>query len=77
MRTAGRPKNSLKTVPLRLSITEPLMDNLEALVPSGLYGKGAPEVAVLLIARGIESLQKEGQLPRWYEPKKDINQEPT
>ena len=70
MQPVGRPKNILKTVPLRLSVTEPLMENLEALVPSGLYGKSAPEAAVILIAKGIQDLQKESNLPRWYEAKR-------
>jgi hypothetical protein len=70
MPPAGRPKNILKTVPMRIALTEPVIENLEALVPSGLYGKSAPEAAALLIAKGIQDLQKEGQLPRWYESKK-------
>lgn len=70
MPAPGRPKNILKTKPVRISLTEPVIENLETLVPSGLYGKSATEAAALLIARGIEQLQKDGQLPRWYESKK-------
>lgn len=74
MAKPGRPENALKTVPLRLSITKPILDNLEALVPSGLYGNSVPEVAVHLVRKGINDLQQAGHLPRWYE--RTTNEQP-
>ena len=70
MASVGRPKNILKTVPMTIALTEPLRERLEALVPSGLYGKSAPEAAVQLISRGIEELQKEGRLLAGFKPKR-------
>ena len=50
----------LKTKPLTISTNQPLMDNLESLVLSGLFGKSSPEAAERLIAKGIQDLMKEG-----------------
>jgi hypothetical protein len=57
----ARPKNILKTVTLTISTNRPLMDDLESLVSSGLFGKSSPEAAERLIAKGIQELMKEGQ----------------
>jgi hypothetical protein len=56
----ARPKNILKTVTLTISTNRPLMDDLESLVSSGLFGKSSPEAAERLIAKGIQELMKEG-----------------
>jgi hypothetical protein len=58
----ARPKNILKTVILKISTTEPLEENLEELVSTGLYGKNTTEAAERLIAKGIQELQKEGYI---------------
>jgi len=60
----ARPKNILKTVILKVSTTEPLMENLEELVATGLFGKNATEAAERLIAKGIHDLQMEGYIKR-------------
>jgi hypothetical protein len=57
----ARPKNVLKTVKLPISTTQPVVDSLEILVASGLFGKSSPEAAERLIAKGIQELMKEGQ----------------
>jgi len=56
----ARPKNILKTKTVTISTNQPLMDNLESLVSSGLFGKSSPEAAERLIAKGIQDLMKEG-----------------
>jgi len=58
----GRSKNILKTVQLTISTTGPVVENLEALVLTGLYGKNYTEAAERLITKGIQDLQKEGHL---------------
>jgi hypothetical protein len=60
----ARPKNALRTIILKLSTNEPLLDYLEELVLGGLYGKNSTEVAERLIAKGIQDLIKEGQLEK-------------
>lgn len=59
-----RKKNQLTTVSITLSTTEPVIDYLEALVQSGLYGKNPAEAAERLIAIGIEDLIERGKLKR-------------
>jgi hypothetical protein len=59
----ARPKNTLKTVQLTISTNQPLLDQLESLVSSGLFGKSSPEAAERLIAKGIQELLKDGPLP--------------
>lgn len=59
---AGRKKNILDTVTLTIATNQPLVDQLESLVLSGEYGKGATEAAERLIAHGIHELKKEGLL---------------
>ena len=57
----ARSKNILKTIQLTISTTEPLVDQLEILVSTGLYGKNSTDAAERLIAKGIQELQREGQ----------------
>jgi hypothetical protein len=59
-----RPKNQLETVSLTLSTTRPVVDYLERLVESGLYGKNPAEAAERLIAQGIEDLIRRDLLAR-------------
>lgn len=59
-----RKKNQLTTVSITLSTTQAVVDYLEALVESGLYGKNPAEAAERLIARGIEDLVERGKLQR-------------
>jgi hypothetical protein len=49
---------------MTISTTKPLVDNLESLVSSGLFGKSSPEAAERLIAKGIQDLIKEGHFPQ-------------
>ncbi len=59
-----RPKNQLETVSITLSTTRPVLDYLERLVESGLYGKNPAEAAERLIALGIEDLIRRELLAR-------------
>lgn len=59
----ARPKNILKTVQMTISTNRALVDHLESLVSSGLFGKSATEAAERLIAKGLHELSQEGQLP--------------
>lgn len=58
----ARPKNILETVTLTIATNQPLVDQLESLVSSGLFGKSSTEAAERLIAKGVLELQREGQL---------------
>ncbi|NIR29534.1 MAG: hypothetical protein GWN84_09540 [Gammaproteobacteria bacterium] len=59
-----RKKNQLTTVSITLSTTQAVVDYLQALVESGLYGKNPAEAAERLTARGIEDLIERGKLQR-------------
>jgi hypothetical protein len=59
-----RPKNQLETVSITLSTTRPVVDYLERLVESGLYGKNPAEAAERLVALGIEDLIRRDLLAR-------------
>ena len=59
-----RPKNQLETVSITLSTTRPVVDYLERLVESGLYGKNPAEAAERLVALGIEDLIRRDLLTR-------------
>lgn len=59
-----RPRNQLKTVSITVSTTQTVVDYLEMLVESGLYGKNPAEAAERLIAFGIEELVQRGTLDR-------------
>jgi hypothetical protein len=58
----ARPKNILETITLTIATNQPLVDQLESLVSSGLFGKSSTEAAERLIAKGVLDLQREGQL---------------
>ena len=58
----ARPKNILETVTLTIATNEPLVDQLECLVSSGMFGKSSAEAAERLIAKGVLELQRERQL---------------
>jgi hypothetical protein len=60
----ARPKNILKTVTMTISTNQPLVDHLESLISSGLFGKSSAEAAERLIATGIQDLLKDGHLPK-------------
>ena len=51
-----RPKNSAKTHPITVSITQEIFAVLERLSRSGRSGKSPSDTAEELIRRGIESL---------------------
>lgn len=59
-----RKKNQLKTVSITISTTQPVIDYLEVLVESGLYGKNPAEAAERLISLGIDDLIERGKLQR-------------
>lgn len=49
-------------MPVTISTTPPVVQYLEALVTTGLYGKTTPEAAERLISQRIEQLIREGTL---------------
>ncbi len=57
-----RKRNSIETVQTRISTTPVVLEYLDGLVDSGLYGKTPAEAAERLIARGIEEIVKEGTI---------------
>jgi len=60
--TAGRKPNRIKTISFQVPASPLVIDYLEELVDTELYGKTAPEVALTLIREGIRRLQAEKQL---------------
>jgi len=63
----ARPKNILKTITLTIATNPALVEKLESLIEGGLYGKSSAEAAERLVAKGIQELEKDGQL----KPKND------
>ena len=59
-----RKKNQLDTVSISISTTRPVVEYLETLVQSGLYGKNTTEAAERLIAWSLEELIRTGTLKR-------------
>lgn len=59
-----RKKNQIETVSVTVSTTKPVIDYLETLVGTGLYGKNPAEAAERLISRSIEELIRSGTLKR-------------
>jgi len=57
-----RKPNRVTTVTITISTTERVQRHLENLVAGGLFGKNPAEAAERLVARGIESLLREGTL---------------
>jgi len=60
----ARTPNRVTTVTITISTTEIVELYLEDLVSSGLFGKNTAEAAERLVARGIETLIREGTLKR-------------
>lgn len=60
----ARKPNRTITVQITISTTEAIEQHLEDLVAGGLFGKTTAEAAERLVARGIESLLREGTLSR-------------
>jgi len=58
----AKPNNTIGTVKITISTTRPVQTLLEKLVLTGFYGKNPAEAAERLLARGIESLAKDGTL---------------
>jgi hypothetical protein len=61
---AGRARNQLETVQLTVATTQPVVDYLQDLVLTGLFGKNPSEAAERLLANGIEQLIRESTLLR-------------
>ena len=59
-----RSPNHLPTVTITVSTTPQIQNYLVRLVSTGLFGKNAAEAAERLIARSVESLTRDGTLPR-------------
>jgi len=60
----ARKRNHLKTVTMTISTTPPILEHLEKLVTTGLYGKNPAEAAERLVARSLEDLLQNGSLPK-------------
>jgi hypothetical protein len=58
----GRKPNKSKPKILYLHVAPEMRRYLEQLIPTGLYGKTAPEVAVSLLSRELERIVKDGFL---------------
>lgn len=56
------PINQLKTVQLRISTTQAIVEHLRKLVATGLYGRHHTDAAERLLAHGIERLIQQGTL---------------
>ncbi|UJB64425.1 hypothetical protein YS110_06535 [Acidovorax sp. YS12] len=56
----ARPKQQQPSEKLVLSVSPQIRQYLDALVPVGLYGKSAPEVAANLMSRALEQLARDG-----------------
>jgi hypothetical protein len=60
----SRKPNTVPTAQLRISTTPQVVEHLERLAESGLYGKNPAEAAERLIAEGIRRLISESILDR-------------
>ena len=60
----ARKRNSVSTVTITISTTEGIQQYLEDLVSGGLFGKNPAEAAERLVARGLETLMRDGTLNR-------------
>jgi hypothetical protein len=57
-----RKPNSIKTAPITISTTPPIVEYLEDLVDTGFYGKTPADAAERLVGRSIQSLIRDGTL---------------
>ncbi len=60
----SRRPNSVKTAKITLSTTPQVVAYLERLVTTGLYGKNSADAAERLVARGIETLLRDREIPQ-------------
>ena len=58
----GKTPNTIETMQITISTTEPVQSHLERLVLTGLYGKNPAEAAERLLTRSLEGLIREGTL---------------
>jgi len=58
----ARAKNQVETMQLVVSTTPAVVEYLQALVCTGLYGKNPTEAAERLLARTLEVMIQEGRL---------------
>lgn len=58
----AKPPNSIGTVKITISTTQPVQEHLEKLVLTGFYGKNPAEAAERLLANSIRDLVKDGTL---------------
>ncbi len=59
-----RMPNKVRTVTITVSTTPPVVDYLERLVATGLFGKNPAEAAERLISDGVKQQLAEGTLIR-------------
>jgi hypothetical protein len=55
----ARPKNTVKTVCITISTTEPVVSGLQEMTDTGLYGKNPTETAERLLCKCIQDFRKE------------------
>lgn len=58
----AKPPNSIGTVQITISTTQPVQEHLEKLVLTGFYGKNPAEAAERLLANALRDLVKDGTL---------------
>jgi hypothetical protein len=58
----ARKPNSIKTAPITISTTPPIVGYLEELVDTGFYGKTPADAAERLVGNSIQSLIRDGTL---------------
>lgn len=58
----AKPPNTIGTIQITISTTQPVQGYLERLVLTGFYGKNPAEAAERLLTRTLETLIKEGTL---------------
>ena len=58
----GKSANTIGTVQITISTTQPVQDYLERLVLTGFYGKNPAEAAERVLTRTLEALIKDGTL---------------
>jgi hypothetical protein len=59
----ARPKNSIESTKVAITIPKPVHARLERLARLGLHGSTPTEVAKYLVVRGLDDLMRSGVLP--------------
>ena len=60
----ARPKNQIQTVQLTIAATPQMVELLQQLISTGLFGKNATEAAERLVARALEERLRAGEFKK-------------